>query len=512
MANELPHATLKKAGFNFIWLVPLAALAVVLWLGWHNFTSRGPIIKISFSQAGGLEAGRTKIKLKEVEVGTVTKIELSKDLKQVLVTAEMDKSVSDFLAAGAKFWIARPRFSAAGITGLDTLVSGSYIIMQPGQGDRKDEFKGLDEPPMDQPDAAGHRYTVHTSRLGALSQGSSVYYRGIDVGAVEGYKLNDKGNDIAVYVFVRAPFDHLVSRDTRFWNASVVDIGPSATGIQIKTESLRALLAGGIAFESPLGLLGEEPAPADSEFYLYDSSEAAHIDPRGAKYIYQINFPNPVHNLGVGAIVELNGIRVGWVKNINLSVDGPSATIKTPVTIEIEGWLLHMPGFSEDHPPTQAQIDQYMGKLVQKGLRAELATTSLITGQRYVALNMRPEAPPAKVTRDNGIAVIPSSESGNLDDLTRTANTVLTHADRVVQNLATLSGPDELQHTVKTLDTTLVDVDKLLGQLNSTVSPLGRQLPKALSELKDAGRSVRELADYLNQHPEALIAGRGENQ
>ena len=237
MPAELPHATIRKPGFNFIWLVPVAALAVVLWLGWHNFSSRGPTITITFSQAGSLEAGRTKIKLKEVEVGTVTGIALNKDLSQVIVTAQMDKSVSDFLADGAKFWVARPRFSAAGITGLDTLVSGAYIVMQPGQGDSQSAFKGLDEPPMDQPDSAGHRYTVHTSRLGALSQGSTVYYRGLDVGAVEGYKLNEKGDDIAVYVFVRAPFDHLVSKETRFWNASSVQISPSANGDRDKNRS-----------------------------------------------------------------------------------------------------------------------------------------------------------------------------------------------------------------------------------------------------------------------------------
>ena len=225
-----------------------------------------------------------------------------------------------------------------------------------------------------------------------------------------------------------------------------------------------------------------------------------------------MNFPSPVHNLGIDAAVEMNGVRVGRVKSIDLGMDGQAATIKTPVTIELEGWRLHMPGFSEDHAPSQAQLDQYLGKLVQKGLRAELASTSLITGQRFVALNISPDAPAAKLGIEDGKAVIPSGGSGSLDDLTRTANTVLTHADRVVQNLAALSGPDELQHTVKTLDGTLVDVDKLLGQLNSTVSPLGRQLPQALGELKDAGRSIRELADYLNQHPEALITGRGENQ
>ena len=205
-------------------------------------------------------------------------------------------------------------------------------------------------------------------------------------------------------------------------------------------------------------------------------------------------------------------MRVGRVSDIQLQVDGANGTVHTPVIIEIEGWRLHLPNFDEAHAPTPAQLDQQLLKLVQNGLRAELATTSLITGQRYVALNMRPDAPPAKVIRDNGMAVIPSGGGGSIDDLTRTANTVLTHADRVVQNLGTLTGPDELQHTVRSLDETLVDVDKLLGQLNSAVTPLGRQLPQALAELKDAGRSIRELADYLNQHPEALITGRGENQ
>ena len=508
--QDLHQAKIAKSTFNFVWLVPVAALAVVLWLGWQNFSSRGPVITVTFSQAGGLEAGRTKIKLKEVEIGTVTAISLSKDLSHVVVTAQMDKNISAYLADGAKFWIARPRFSAAGITGLDTLVSGSYIVMQPGHGDHQSDFTGLDEPPMDEPDTAGHRYTVHTSRLGALTQGSTVYYRGIDVGSVQGYKLDEKGDDISVFVFVRAPFDKLVSQRTRFWNASAVEIGPSAAGIEIKTDSLRALLTGGIAFETPLSLLGDTPEPAAADYYLYDDSASAHNDPHGPRYTYEVNFPGTIHNLQKDAAVELNGVRVGWVKDIQLSVNAGAGTVKTPVTIEIEARRLSLPGYTEANAPTQAQFDVSMQKLIDNGLRATLASSSLLTGQKFVALNMNQDVPAAKLGHDGSLAVLPTTSGGSIDDLTKTANTVLTHADRVVQNLSTLTGPGELQQTVRTLDQTLVDVDKLLGQLNSTVTPLGRQLPQALGELTDAGRSVRELAQYLTEHPESLISGRGD--
>ena len=516
--SDLPKALVHKRGFAWIWLVPVVALGIVLWLGFQHFANQGPTIQIHFQKADGLEAGKTQIKHKNVVVGTVSKIELTKDMKGVVVAADMDHSIDDYLGPDTKFWVVRPRFTSGSISGLDTLVSGSYITMEPSKGEEAYEFTGLEEPPVTLNDVPGRHYTLHTDRLAALDEGSSLYYRGIEVGAVQGYKLNEKGDSLDIYIFVRDPFTKYVTEKTRFWNASGVDIQTGASGFQIKTEGLRALLSGGVTFETPTANPGPEAAQGTT-FVLYESEHWADIDPRNLHFLYTVQVPGQLHGVGIPAPVELNGVRIGRIVDISQSIDGAKGVIHTPITIEIEANQMKIDGFDQNAPginPSviQAKMDSTFDQLIRKGLRAQLASASLLTGQRFIQLSIQPDQPEMKLVVGGAHPEIPAVESGTIEDMTRSANTLLKHADKVVGNLYTLTGggQGQLQQTVKSLDGTIKDLDRVFNNVDADLKPLGQQLPQVLNELKDAERSVRSLVDYVDQHPEALLTGRASNE
>ena len=513
--RQTPRADVSKRGFSWIWLVPIVALGVVAWLGWQHIASRGPTITIEFNRGEGLEAGKTQIKHKSVPVGLVKNVELSKDLSHVIVTAEMDKVVGDALGPDSKFWVVRPRFNAGNISGLDTLVSGSYIVVRPAKGDRTaDDFKGLENPPVDVQDIPGTRYTLHTNRLRAIDEGSTIYYRGMEAGTVLGYKMDDDGLGIQIYVFVREPFSKFVSGETRFWNASGLTIQPTMNGIEIKTESFRALLAGGLTFDTPDDAR-MTPAPADASFRLYDSEREAKADPRGPHFPYTIDFPASVHSLDIDAPVELMGVKVGRVTGIDQAIDSKSGAVKTPITIEIEQDLLKTPGTKPDG--TQSQMNATLDAMIRHGLRAQLASGSLVTGLKFVQLAMMDDVPPAKLVQGGRYPEIPAGSAGGLDDVTAGATKLLKHVDEVVGhadilvgNLNKLTGPgqNELQDTVKSLNGTVKDLDRVLGNLDTDVRPLGTQLPQLLKELKNTARSATSLLDYVDRHPQSLLLGR----
>jgi len=235
----------RKRRFSLVWLFPLVAAAIGAWLVFTTLQDQGPTISIQFKTAAGLEAGKTKIKHKNVELGMVESVALSDDLSHILVTAALQKEAEPHLRDDTRFWVVRPRLGVGGVSGLDTLVSGAYIELDPGSGEPRREFTGLESPPIVRSDEPGREFVLVADRLGSLSAGSPIYFRGLDVGEVLGYKLADDDSSLRIEVFIRAPHDALVRTNTRFWNASGVSITMDADGVKVATESIEALLAGG---------------------------------------------------------------------------------------------------------------------------------------------------------------------------------------------------------------------------------------------------------------------------
>ena len=390
--------------FSWIWLTPLIALSIVSWLTIRALAERGPLITISFSDAEGIQAGDTKIRHKDVDLGTVESIYLSRDMSRVFVRARMRRSVSAHLNASTRFWIVRPRVGVAGISGLSTLVSGSYIEMYPSpeQENAKPQrsFVGLDDPPALTPDTPGRSFTLRTDDLGSLTGGSPVSYRGVPVGEVEGFQLDPSGKQISVFAFVRAPYQKYVTSQTRFWNSGGIDVAVGVQGLRFRASSWQQLISGGVSFDTPDSAQAAPESQAGAIFRLYENQYNAQREPRGHTLVYRARFPGGGGDIGPGSSVQLEGAEVGEVTDSRLQFDDASQSLITRVTIEIDPSRLEIvngrTAISGD--PAQA-LEHRLANLVTRGLRAHLVAANFLTGNKVVALDMMHHLPPRTLHR-----------------------------------------------------------------------------------------------------------------
>jgi paraquat-inducible protein B len=541
--ETLPTASLRRRRFSPIWLVPIVAAAIAGWLGWKALIERGPTITITFESAEGIEAGRTRIMHKNVALGIVESVDLSDDLSHAIVRARVNRTAAPHLTAGTRFWVVRPRLSVGGVSGLGTLVSGAYIEMEPGDGESASEFVGLTEPPTIRITAPGRRFRLLADRLDSLNAGSPVYFRGVQVGEVEGFNLAPDSTAVIVHVFVRAPNDRLVHDMTRFWNASGLQLSAGATGFQVNTESLEALLAGGVAFDTMERSASDQASAEDSTFKLYENATAARNDPYGPRLSYVLQFPGSVRGLEVGAPVELEGIRVGRVSDIHLGAMDAGGGLRMPVTVEIEPERLGIPAETRSDA-IQGETDHMLEAMIEHGLRAQVKTGNLLTGQRLVSLDFVPDVHTASLTRNGVNSELPTVGSTDLDTLTQSANQLLAKLAALplpefvdelrgtVRSVNQLVSSPEMARSLRSLDRALANTDRLTREADAQLGPLlrslresagradavlasagdmmsaGADVPKAIRELGNAARSLRVLSDYLEEHPEALLRGK----
>jgi paraquat-inducible protein B len=534
--DDVPEVEVAaRRGISIVWLIPLVAGAIAIWLGYRTLQEQGPTVTITFANAEGLEAGKTKIKYKDVEVGLVEHVTISDDLSRIVVTASMAKGAGRYLTDGTRFWIVRPRIGAGGVSGLGTLVSGAFIEVDPGNGEPTTSFTGLEEPPPIRSDVAGRRYQLRASKLGSASRGSPIYYHDIQVGQVLNYQLADDQKSLNIDVFVAAPHDQLVRANSRFWNASGIDISLGTEGVDVSVESLQALLAGGIAFDTPTIDRPGEPAPANTAFPLFDNYRAVTEARYTEKVPYVVYFDGSVRGLRAGAPVEFRGMRVGSVTEVKLEIDPKRDTVRIPVTIAIEPERVTMVGGM-----LSAEPYAMMRSLVAGGLRAQLKSGNLLTGELLVDLDFHPENPPAKLDESGTYPAIPSVPT-QLEVLTASITGVLSKlaalplpelvADlrTTLQDIDGLVGSPQTKETATSLRQAAARLQTLLGTLDRQVGPLlsradstlaGTQslvgqdsqlrydLGDLLKELTGAARSVRVFAEYLQRHPEALLRGK----
>jgi paraquat-inducible protein B len=558
--DEAPQAQPVRRRLSVIWLAPAFALAVVAWLSWHTLMQRGPAITIRFTSADGLTAGESEIRHKGVRVGTVDSFELSPDLSEVLVHARMTREVSAHLTGSTRFWIVTPRVGTSGISGLNTLVSGAYIEMYPGEGEPQREFVGLEDPPLLQPDTPGRAYTLTEDELGAVGPGTPVNYRGVQVGQVEGYALDGNGRHVNIYAFVRAPYDALVHDDTRFWDASAIDISAGPQGIRVRLNSLQQLVTGAIGFDTPLppaaepavesvgqaiaqqaagpqrqlpASAGASPeAAADKVFPLYDSQGTAMRNRNGPRLNYKLRFDDSAGALQSGTAVQLRGVQIGEVTQAQLVYDAASGAVYESASMSIDPSDVQLAGTPHASAAAQAAaVRAGLARLVARGLRAQLVTANFLTGQKVVALDIVHDAAPGKLDAQADMPDFPTAHGADVDAILQSLQDTLHHID------AATAGP-ALGNAVKNLDATLGHLEQITRELQPQIKPLvaslratadaaqaaaqsatgvmgpdsalATQLPGLLLQLNDAVRSVRELADFLDRHPEALLRGRHE--
>ena len=337
--KDAPEAIVKmKKQFSIVWVVPLVALLLGGWLAFKAISEKGPTITITFETAEGLEAGKTKVKYKDVEVGQVESIILGGDGSYVIVTAEMVKGAKGRLTENTRFWVERARIGAGGASGLGTLFAGAYIGLDLGEPGGKPtlSFKGLEIAPVVTTGLPGSHFKLKAKRLGSLNVGSPIYYRQIKVGQVVAYEMVEDGVAVDFKIFVHAPYHEYVRKNTRFWNASGVEVSVDASGIQVKTESFVTMMIGGIAFETPVNLEPGAPAEKGATFKLYESREKILEKAYVEKRQWVLYFDGSVRGLAAGAPVELQGIKIGEVTDVTLEFDYEKLAFRIPVLVETE--------------------------------------------------------------------------------------------------------------------------------------------------------------------------------
>jgi paraquat-inducible protein B len=480
----------KRTRLSLVWVIPIVAAAAGVWIAVTKILNEGPEITITFQSAEGLEAGKTKVQYNGLHVGTLTSIRLADDHKHVIATAQMDPKTRDFLVKDTKFWVVRARVSGLNITGLGTLISGHYIGVQLGQSRESERnFIALENPPMVAADAPGRFFVLKTPELGSIGEGAPIYFRHLTAGQVVSYELAKDGEGLNIKVFVQAPYDQYVTPNTRFWQASGIDMSLSATGLRIQTESVMSILAGGIAFETPATGPLLPPAEPDTTFTLFDDRVEAFRPPPRDPYTFLLVFKQAsVRGLVPGAPVEIGGVTIGEVTEVSPQFDLKTHEFTVPVTVSVDPQrygvrFLNVPG-EED---TTLRHHRVMDILVAHGLRGHLKTGNLLTGSLYVAVDFFPDAPPASVDWSQNPAQLPTLP-GATEEI-----------EMSVVNL------------MKNLNQTLTNADRLLGSANTLIEPnsmLDTELNNMLKQGGEAARSLRVLADYLERHPEALIRGK----
>ena len=540
--QEIPQAVVHtRRQFSIVWLVPIVAMLIGGWLAYKGLSEKGPVVTISFESAEGLEAGKTKVKYKDVQLGQVDTIRFNADLSRVLVTAELVKEAAPYLTENTRFWVVRPRVTGSGVSGLGTLFSGAYIGMDPGiEGEPVRDFKGLEIPPIVTTGKPGSDFLLRADTLGSLDVGSPVYYRQIQVGQIISYELEEKGQSLKIKIFIDAPHHKLVKKNTRFWNASGFDLKLDASGLQLNTESLVSIMMGGIAFDTPTSLEASGPAGVDQVFRLYETRMNIFERTYTEKRHYILRFRGSIRGLSVGAPVEFRGIKIGQVVDIKAQYNIERVLPEITVLIETEPQRFVMIGEASGDDKDRWK------KQIAKGLRAQLKTGSLLTGQLYVDVDFHPDAPEAQLKFDGQYPEIPTIPAP-LQIITARVNELLSKLETVpiekigkdlsdtLANVKNISESKELLGAVQALNETLQETRQLVQKLDSNVapaisstldqaqktlvsvegtlgqdSPMQHELRQAIKELGEAARAVRILSDYLERHPEALIYGKGK--
>ena len=563
----------KRMRFSVVWIIPLVAAAVALGIAVQSYLSKGPTITILFKAAEGLEAGKTFVKYKDINIGQVSAVKLSDDYSKIEVTAKIDKHAEGLIVEDSKFWVVQPRVTLSGITGIGTLLSGNYIGIDPGKSkEKKLKFIGLDVAPVITVDQPGREFVLRADDLGSVGIGSPLYYRRLNVGQVIGYDLGKDGKSFEIKVFVNAPYDQYVLPDTRFWQAGGIDFSVGAEGLRVRTQSVLSVLVGGIAFETPPDAAASEPAAENAVFTLYSDRTTALTKAETVFQRYVLHFNESLRGLSVGAPVSFLGIPVGEVTYAGL-VFNPATfgmTARVEIVVYPNRFVAQLPRGVTPIPRFMTLEGRHavMQRLVERGLRAQLQTGSLISGQLFVALEYFREAPKARIDwtheppefpvmrgglgRFEGkvLNILTKVEKMPLDEIGQDVKKALGTLDQALQNVnqmvTRVDGEvvPEVKKTLVTLDRALQDADKTLSQVNEALpevrktledlrrsvaaaervlsnteanllgpdAPAQQELRDALQEISGAARGIRVITDYLERHPEVLIRGKTQEK
>lgn len=517
-----------KKSLAWVWLIPILALLVGLSIVWRGIANQGPKIAISFQSATGIETGKTQIRYRDVVIGLVKDVRLNGMQDGVVVDAELTKDGEMFAREGTRFWVVRPRIGIGGVSGLTTLLSGSYIETDfDTKSDRRVSekvFTGLDQPPPIAASRPGSQFVLRSPNLGSLGPGAPIYYRRIQVGLVTEFKLDKSGKFVDLSIFVDAPYDKFVDSSTRFWNESGIDLTVGAGGVHLQTESLLSLIAGGVSFAS-FGKTSPLKTPSEP-FKLFDSQRSAELVPQGVAFPIRMSFLQSARGLVVGAPVAFHGVDIGIVNIVALDFDEKTKKFFTNVEATIYPERLGTIYLELDLGTlTNEELSNRLKILISRGLRAQLRSSNILTGQLYVTLGDFPEA--AQTQQADFVAnsihlTIPTVSTDDMDSMQSKLTSIITKIDKIpfekiaedlngmLNEIKRLSSNVDKNVTPK-LSSTLVEIEKTVKNLNGLIapgSPITTSTESMLADLKRSLNSLRVLTDGLQANPDEIIRGR----
>jgi paraquat-inducible protein B len=523
--------------WNIVWVVPVVALLLGAWLLYRSFAAQGPVARIRFDTANGISAGTTEVRCRSVKVGIVKKVTLADDLKSVLTYVELEPDYEDLLRRGTRFWVVKPRLSATEFSGVDTLITGAYIELEPGPegGGKHSTFRGRETPPATDRNVPGRRLLLTAETAGSLSVGSPIYYRGFEVGRIEGRELDKDGLNVTYNAFISEIHSHLVTENTRFWNSSGIDISAGSDGFKVRTPSLQSLVSGGVSFGVTAGDSPGKTATDGMTFTLFPDENSAQRSNFNPTLKFLLLFDQSVRGLSEKATVEFRGITIGRVAEISFDLVAGAGEPRIPVLIELDPTLMR--------PETAIAMTKpdsvFFAEEVGKGLRAALKTGSLITGAMFVDLDYYADAVPAYLGKSGDFTTLPTVSSG-FAQLEAKLTAILDKVqalpvDKAMADIAAAAQEakitiaesratlKEIEATAAAARTTLEnpefrelpgDLRKSIAEMQKSVASLGPDssiqgdLLRTLDELRATLRSLTAMSTTIDEKPNSLLFGR----
>jgi len=522
----------KRGRPSAVWIVPLIAVIAAGVLAVRSYLRNGPTIHITFDTADGIESGKSEVRYKNVPVGRVTRVDLSPDHQHIIATVQLTGGGAVVAATDSRFWVERPRIGVGGVSGLGTLLSGAYIGVDIGASKEKTKtFVGLERPPGVTNDQHGTRYRLSTNDAGSLAPQSPVYVQRQSVGSVLSVDLAKDGRTLDIEIFVAAPYDKFVTESTVFWNASGVDVTLDASGLRLNTESLATVVAGGIGFGPREGTPPTPAAKENARFRLYTDRRHAMAKPDTDPLALEMQFDEPIRGNAAGVNVELAGIHIGEVVDIVPDYDEATKLFHYDARATVYPDRLG-PAYKKlvaEGARKGLSGPQMLQALVDRGLRAQVKSSNLLTGAYYIDLAFDPAAKPVKLAPKDGVWIVPTQRGGT-DLMLQKVTDILAKVDRIpfeqiggdVSNTARAASSllghldanvvPAMQGVMTRAETAMGALKDSLAALRDNVaapdSALQQTTRSTLEQLDRAAFSLRTLADYLSTHPEALLRGR----
>jgi paraquat-inducible protein B len=514
----------KNAKFHKIWVVPIVAFVAGLWMVYASWASKGPMIEITFTDGAGIEAGKTKVKRRNVEVGELELLRLDDDDQNVVATVRIHKEYTDLIREDSKFWIVRPRIGRGGVSGLSTLLSGAYIEISPGVAeDSRRAFAGLEAPPVTAIGTPGLRVTLSGDGSRPLTEGQPIIFHGSHVGRIEYVHFNTAERRTYYNAFIEEPYDRLITTNTRFWFANGIAVDLSADGIRVQMDSVESLIEGGVAFDVPQGQPVGERVTERIIFTIYAHKNAINERIYEQSIDYMLLFDESIRGLSPGAPVEYRGVRVGSVRRTDIDYTevtnllNPNSRI--PVLIALEPARLGYDDTEADRDLAKLRI----AELSQSGLHASIASGNLLTGQKFIEL-VYVEGDETELSSFANYAVIPSA-SGRVGRL-------MDSAAKTMESLSKLPLDDMVVGVKKALAqmaTTLAQIDEILedeesramfANINTTLaqfrklardyaegSETNEEMQKSLESLQRTLDEMQPVLRQLRDKPNSLVFG-----